>query len=593
MTNLTLELFNAVKAKPSKQTPFVSTKEGVIIMPNALWAKENILSYYERNRFDGNSLNKTFYKNWKTVKNLTPEQRFIDQMLHYMSTYGTDFTGEIYMPNDEFNLPENVKLKFKVVNGLTNEELIEKGLDVLRSGIALKEETIDSLINIIHDSGYVFTGKEGIKNKEANVKIADMFGVYPDQPEEFLRYLIYKATDQTLLIKNDELINQIKNSSFSAAYALNNYDLVKLSEIFNRFKPIFLAFKKPNTAKVINKISKLSKTHHKPLVSNALSEVTQRKLNTSDKHWLENATPYALFKALNACYARKEGQDVFLYQVRNGKSWVEEKSVKNIEVAKQIAAHNFTYILNYLQSKYDFSGTNVYIPKNVEYALPSSEKMYVGNIPMGTRFYGKHLNVGIYWENSWGARDLDLSSINVGGKVGWNASYKQSGNSIIFSGDITNAPNGAVEYIRATKNMFDPTVVMNNVYNGDDNAGFKIIVGKGNEVNENFMMNPDNLFVDIKTTMPQKQAILGFFMNKYDKQCFILMNTGQGAKHVSRTGEISDMTIKALYQKYNNYFTVNDLLSHLGAKFVDSEDKGDLNLSMENLERDTFVKLFL
>jgi len=39
------------------------------------------------------------------------------------------------------------------------------------------------------------------------------------------------------------------------------------AEIFNRFKPLFLAFK-TKCPKTINKISKLSKTYHKPLVSN-------------------------------------------------------------------------------------------------------------------------------------------------------------------------------------------------------------------------------------------------------------------------------------------------------------------------------------
>jgi hypothetical protein len=63
---------------------------------------------------------------------------------------------------------------------------------------------------------------------------------------------------------------------------------------------------------------------------------------------------------------------------------------------------NYEFILDYLKLKYDLSGKKFYFPENVEFALPTSEKMFVGNIPTGTRFYGEQLAVGIYWEDAWG-----------------------------------------------------------------------------------------------------------------------------------------------------------------------------------------------
>lgn len=592
MTNLTLELFNAVESKISKETkPYVSKQEGLIIMPDALWAKNDILNFYQKNRLDGNSLNKTFYQNWEKVKNLSLEERFFDQIFHYMSTYGTNFQTDMYIPNEQFGLPKDMKLKFKVVFGLSKEELITKSLDILKSGIALKEETIDQLINLVHDSGYVFTGKEGIKNKEAIVKIADLFGAFPDEPQEFLRYLVFKATDQTLLIKNDRLIKEIKSSNFSPVYALQKYDLKQLAEIFNRFKPIFLAFKRGNAKSYINKISRLSKTYHKPLVANALNEVTQRKLEKSDMHWLENATPYALFKALNACNARANGQSAFLYQIRNGRSWA--KWVNKTDVNQEIASYNLDLIVNFLQKKYDFSGKKFYIPKNVEYALPSSEKMFVGNVPVGSRFYAKRLAVGVYWENAWGARDLDLSAVNIGGKVGWNASYNQNRGALMHSGDITNATNGAVEYLRSNGKNIEPSLVMNNVFSGDENSGYKIIIGKGEKISREYMMQPKNLFVDIKTEMIQKQVILGLIMMRNEKQCFVLMNSSQGNKSVSSYNDVAKATIQALYEKFQNFFTLNDLIELLGGEVVKSNDESvDYNFSLEDIQKDSFISLF-
>ena len=90
---------------------------------------------------------------------------------------------------------------------------------------------------------FSFTGKEKIKNKEAIVKLAEFYNIYPENPVEFFRYIIYRSTDTTLLIKNNELIELIKNSSYNPTQAFNQYGLEKLAEIFNRFKPLFLAYK--------------------------------------------------------------------------------------------------------------------------------------------------------------------------------------------------------------------------------------------------------------------------------------------------------------------------------------------------------------
>ena len=63
----------------------------------------------------------------------------------------------------------------------------------------------------------------------------------------------------------------------------------------------------------------------------------------------------------------------------------------------------------------------------------------------------KTLRCGIYWENSNESVDLDLSAIiktndNNIVKIGWNSDYTYD-ESIVFSGDVTDAPNGAAEFI--------------------------------------------------------------------------------------------------------------------------------------------------
>jgi len=584
----TLKLFNAVTAKISGKEAHIS-EHGFIIEPNALWAKKEILKFYKKQRLDGVDLNKTFHKSWQTIKNSSRFELFIEQFKHYISTYGSNFQAEMYVPDEFLDIPE-LKISYKVIRALPEDQMRQKCLDLLASGIAMKEETIDDVISVLVDElDYSFTSQDVIKNKEAVVKIAEIYGVYPDNPVEFFRYIIYRTTNTTLLIKSPALIAAIKESNYNPAPALKKYGLEKVAEIFNRFKPLFLAYK-GKCPKTINKISKLSKKLHKPMVQNPLGSVTSSHLSILDEHWLKNATAWSLFKALSACHSRIKGQDAFVYRIRNGKSFAKEdkKTLKRYN----ILGGNYDFILNHLKKRFDLRGKKIFIPKNVRYALPTSEKMFVGNIPTGTRFTGKKLAVGIYWEDNWGARDLDLSGLNIAGKIGWNVAYKNSGGSLMYSGDLTSAPNGAVEYLYANKGLNDPTLVENNVYYGNTDCGYKIIVGKGDKVTRDYMFDPNNLFIEVKTEAVQKQMILGMFIPKKDKQSFVLLNFGAGMANVSGSYEVSNIATKALYQQWKNPLSFNKLVKVLGAEIVKDKEDATHDLSLENLEKDSFTKIF-
>lgn len=579
----TLQLFNAVIAKDLGNTHPTIIAGGVVIEPKAEWAIREIEKHVKQSRLSGEDLNKTFHKSWETIKKSNRFELLRHQILHYLSTYGSNFGSEIYVPNEILQIPD-LKLKFKVIKAYTKEEMTEKCLDLLRSGIALKEETIDDLMSVlVEDLKYSFTGDERIKNKEALIKLADNYSIYPKDPTEFLRYIIYRTTNQTLLIKNDALITEIKNSRYNPSVKFHEFGLEKLSSIFNRFKPLFLAYKHicPST---INKLGKLSKKHHQPLVSNPLNQVAQRKLLARDKKWLDNATPFALFKAISACRDRANGQDTFIYRVRNGKSFVKESKTK------KVCESNFEYLINYLKNRFDLSEEKIFLPKDIEYALPTSEKMFVGNVPTGTKFTGKKLAAGVYWKNEWRARDLDLSGLNIGGKVGWNSSYSKNG--LMYSGDITNAPNGAVEYMYAENGLDEPTLVLNNVYSGENDCDYKIVIGKGSKITQKYMMNPNKVFAEIKCQSIEKQMVIGMFIPNGDKQDFVLLNFGAGKARVSGSGQVTTMATKALYQQWSNPFRFRDLVELLGAEVVKKVENATVDLSIDNLEKDSFTKIF-
>lgn len=579
----TLELFNAVVAKESNQAPFVSSN-GLVIDPKAVWAKKAILSYYSKEMLDGYGLNQTFHKSWFKIQRSSQDELRMHQIAHYYSTYGTGFNGEMYVPSELLEVPDQ-KVVFKVVNAYSKEELTQKCLDLFKSGIALKEETIHTIVAaLLDDLDYRFTGAEEIRNKEASVILADTYNVLPKDTMSFFRFVIYKATGDSLLIKSNEAIDAIKSSSFNPSALFQQHGLEKLATIFNRFKPLFLAFK-AKCPKTINKISKLSKTYHVPLTVNPLNHVTSIELRNKDVHWLDNATPFALFKAMNACYTRISGQNAFVYRVRNGKSFVKEGKYSDV------ALMNYYFLESYLKMRFNLHDKTVYMPKDVEYALPTSEKLFVGNIPTGTKFYGDSLAVGVYWENSWGARDIDLSGMNISGKVGWNATYNQ-GNNLMYSGDMTNAPNGATEYLHANRGLNYPTLVSTNVYSGSNNCDYKIIIGKGHDVNYSYMMNPNNRFAEVKCQSVKNQTVLGMMLPEKDRQSFVLLNFGAGQARVSGNNKVSQLATLALYQQWKDCLMMRTVVELLGGKISESNDYVDYDLSLNQLTLDSLMNIF-
>ena len=101
----TIKLFN--KSLVSKNSVSfnnvnaLATKLGYIVHPDV--CNSEVYEWLKSQDCDYNS---TFYKNWNDVTSKSRFQLFLDQIMHYASTYGTDFTGEVYLPEGEIILPD-------------------------------------------------------------------------------------------------------------------------------------------------------------------------------------------------------------------------------------------------------------------------------------------------------------------------------------------------------------------------------------------------------------------------------------------------------------------------------------------------------
>ena len=298
--------------------------------------------------------NSTFYKTWTDVTNKSRAQLLFDQIFHYVTTYGVNFslegTGCEYIPNT--NPEEPAWTTYKVIDVCTFKDLYKKCMDMICSGIALKSETVKVLTTYIvtycNNTG-IRPDVDSIKNREALVIICDELGVLPKDGAKLFAHIVYKTTGETMIIKNRDFRNRIINAmNYSGRdkiesirriwRGLTNSQLIALAEVYNRYKPLFLSYKSKNDSflnAIINRIGHLSKKYHKPMTrgfwETLLIKESYNPVEVAEK--AKTATNYKLIQVMQSIRERlllAAGMGDNLYIVRNGKIFMKENNYSAI-----------------------------------------------------------------------------------------------------------------------------------------------------------------------------------------------------------------------------------------------------------------------
>ena len=571
--------------------------------------------------------NSTFYKSWSDVTNKTRLELLVDQIMHYMSTYGTDFTAEAYVPN--LNPEEPAWNTYKLIVPCTWEELYDKCMQMLVSGVALKSSTVKALTDYI--IAYVKNFEieimvDAIKNREALVILCDALGVLPKDGQKLFAHIMYKATGQTMIVKNRATRNIIKYNVPKVEklfITLNQKQLIALAGVFNRYKELFLAFKNPLTKNVINKISRLSKTHHTPMTRTFWQDVFNMSIedfNEGAEYWLPKATNYKLVQIMQAVRERLlvlAGEGSNLYIIRNGKIFAKSTEVVTTADRKYV---NWFHIYNacrkQLVDNLKTKACAVKFPEYYTLMCPTSEKNFVGDFPMGTACkLGPESVVGIYWRNDWGTRDFDLSYQGLDGtSISWCTDYNKD-NKIIYSGDLTDAPNGANEVIRFNDDIVTGIMYVNQ-YWGEQKSKFRLFLGTDNNKTpfkqdmSKYMVDPNNLKLEAEMNIEDgRQFTLGLVHDGY----FYFFTLGCGYSAIKDalciknkkennvadrdwparnkiTKAAEDELITILKRKTKALLPLNDVL--LEAGFWSAEEGDENVLDLTTIDRSSLIELF-
>lgn len=492
----------------------ISVGKGVVVIgecPTDVRSQaENLYGY------DFEKMNASFYKSWKSVLEVDPVKHIMNQMLHYIGTYGFESLGmePICIVPDEVAeaMPSDIKPPvFTYIKPANADKLKRLILELAQSGIALSSYVVNGCVDIINGLEIRLSGDDiaSVKNRELKSALYTIFGLTPKNGEEFIRYMYYTVTNKACLVKSHRelvpfvhtgtttgTIDRCINSFITSHDYSERAAVIELAKSFNRYKKMWLLIHKyssyENIKSFVNKISNASKTRHVPSTPSFLDTITSLydakfddKLKNKIKEALDAVPTFRAIRVLNAMRynllsATNSADEQFRYiKVRNGREYVKPMIASKYATPTSIGIMQFIadYINNrvcaniqkYLDEKdvdvmalVDYDEDNNLIEKsspNFNIACPTSEKDFIGEMPAGSSFStnlgDKMLVCGVWWVDDQGHRnDLDLKVNSDTISIGWNSDLRNA--CYAFSGDMTSAPapHGASEYIMINPSKF-------------------------------------------------------------------------------------------------------------------------------------------
>ncbi|MBQ6559810.1 MAG: hypothetical protein IJL85_03170 [Erysipelotrichaceae bacterium] len=588
---------------------------------------------------DAKAWNKTFHKSWNKVANAPIEELVLEQIIHYMTTYGFEDLGvfsheSVYLPHEKLEIPElKEDIELVSIHAYTEEEVSEKLMALLTSGIALSKDTIScitDLTDLIDISRY-----EEIRNREARIALCDAFSIAPEDPDEFLRYLIYKATGSTLKIQDQFTIDSLKAFSrkelllLIQRYLKKDEDnaMKKLASVFLRNKKLFLAMKTPlhrlfngsadiywqvknifdnekeeatQLNHLINRLAKLAKHYHRPMKVNKLDRLTAASTEISDEELLkglESITVFREIRILNGlCYALSNNSSI-VYRIRNGRSYATERKVLD-ETGQELIRNRYELVSKHLIGRLKplLEGKTILLPDDFLLKAPTSEKQFVGNFPCGSSFEAKKdsdVIFGIHWTNlehedeDDSRVDLDLHMQNTEISFGWNSAYRSEKQDIYYSGDMTDAPlpEGASELYYIGQDVDSTFLFSINKYtNNPEKIPFDTVLSRSptgiapKDLNQYHMIDPGSIIIKVPMEMAANESMmrLGFVYVTGDSIRMVFDSFSSGRLIVSRNDDPVFMhTFSYLAASQKSSLDLQDLLKECGAIIVNETNENN------------------
>ncbi len=495
----TLNLFNCVLNQGHKLTGSVFTgllDIGVVL--DFIPTDEQIAMFRE----ELNPLNITTLFTREERENADISYLLEKQILHYIEVYGLGTPGLFDLTTTDGTL-----FSLRYVQGITVGYLGDMIRKLLYANAPIKDTAL--VKRIIRNYAIDYTLSK-VQNHEMRCSLFNPGWDKFENGDDAVRYICYQATGDALLIKSKEVIAAVSKITWTTAFFIKHEHT--LAQVFNRHKRLILATKGPLNKTVINRIARLSKTQHVPIQESIAKTFVHGALVGPRNPVMDVLSKISVrdkFKYLNLLSQKRLQSPVSSFKIRNGKVYTRlDRPVYDLQDIGRVEG---AVLLSIGDDLAHLKSGVVLLDKNVDYGLPVSRKQTVGNLPFGTQIVSNNdeISSGMYWENEWGARDLDLSTIDMeGNRVGWGQYSGYTDRSVIFSGDVTDARKGAMEFMTSRDKEYGLFV---NIFAGEPGAQMELVIGTRDTTKHRWM---DSVLVREKHTLNSRNSVIGFVRGK-------------------------------------------------------------------------------
>ena len=557
--------------------------------------------------------NLTFHKSFGTVEESTMIDLVIEQLIHYLSTYGLESMGyeaRPVIPAEALDVPMNLPKFITVIYMVSPAEAHTVMLNHFQR---IKQPTADTKWEFEQMKEFFKNDTldvETFKSFELQMVVYQWLNTVPQTPTSFLRYLIYNATGQTMIVNSQRMVNNIKShikySHFDYKKAFEKADLRGLASIFLRNKNLFLAFKQvEGCAPYINKIRRLAVKYHAPLSDVCVQNFYQICLHdrwTDAEAIIANCDLFDLVKLMNIVLIKgtREQGDPRMFNVRTGASFViPEGSDEPTEQERKLCGKIMRVLMDAVAKKVDFTGKKFYMPGNISYGMPTSDKQYFGAIPWGTKVdlpEDKAFTLGIAWNNVDNQRvDLDLHMHNGTESYGWNGGYFNDKNSILFTGDMTDATNGAAEAFYFKPEKDEKYMLDISKYSGPARVPFYFFVNakEPDTRKANYIRDAaEDLVPALALAFNGEDCATMNLGVLYNNQ--FVFHGGSVSANIGGYSKYYGDAVQASVNKMLIHVSLRDIIELCGGEFVDKADLGEdgIDLSPECLTEGSIAALF-
>lgn len=497
----------------------------------------------------------------------------------------------------------------KVIQVFTREELAEK-IETYLSGTALHTSTVTGLIEVVKFYDLAID-LDNVKNKEAYTQLVLMLGIAPKNVSDLVRCAVFVTTGSTLVVKNSSLYDGVKHAHVTKDQVemlsnlvvsfVNEHGIDVLARGSNQYRKLLILLRhhlNTDAKRLLNKAMKRAKVTGSGFTQPIVNSMFDTSVGISDKvAAVENLTTAQIIRILEADRLRHsltEGNVGYTqYRVRNSKVFIKEIGTNGL-IALDTKAQKALYseLVERFRRHYESIGDTVFIPEQVDYAIPSSLKNMVGSFPEFTKFSASHsaskTTVGVYWD--WNA-DIDLHAKDVmGSSIGWNSSYNDGG--ITYSGDMTgtNKYGWAAEYFALSGDASGVfiDVQMYSSREGKSGQSARVILSTAN-LRDDFV-DLSKALVQFPLTYTGERNMGSLFVSSTDdgRDIYLIGNTASMSGRVPNS-DLQEARAKIYQAAIKSKIYLREILEAAGINVVTETVDGAVDLSPEIFSADKVI----